>query len=154
MPKEKSMRRHNKIRHTFYALAILCAAMPVARAGPTGPVILGPAEMDAVTAGGATGDAFAIAVGPFGFTGTSAQAINTMTTLNGNPALAGYAAGSEAVGSATASGAGGAVGTAAMTTAMVPGTQVITYTITGGLQVGSVATSGSATMSFGSFTGL
>jgi len=153
MPKEKSMRRHNKIPHTFYALAILCVAMPVARAGPIGPVILGPSEMDAVTAGGAAGDALAIAVGPFGFTGTSAHAISTMTTLNGNPALAGFASGSEAVGSATAS-TGGAVGTAAMTVATVPGTQVISYSINGGLQVGSVSTSGSATMAFGSFTGL
>lgn len=144
------MRRHNKIRYTFYALAILCVAMPAARAGP---VILGPAQMDAVTAGGATGDALALAVGSFAFTGTSAHAINTMTTLNGNPSLAGYVAGSEAVGSATASGAGGAVGTAAMTSATVPGTQVITYTLNANQQIGSVATSGSATMSFGSFAG-
>lgn len=147
------MRRHNKIRHTFYTLAILCVAMPVARAGPTGPLILGPAEMDAVTAGGVAGDAWAIAVGPFGFTGTSAHAIYTMTTLNGNPALAGYAGASEAVGSAAAS-TGGAVGTAAMTVATVPGTQVTSYAINGGLQVGSMSTSGSATASFGSFTGL
>lgn len=142
------MRRHNKIRHTFYALTILCVAMPVAGASP---VILGPAEMDAVTAGWATGDALALAAGPFAFTGTSAHAINTTTTLNGNPALAGYAAGSEAVGSATSS--GGAVGTAAMTSASAPGTQVMTYSLNASQQIGGFSTSGSATMSFGTFAG-
>lgn len=147
------MRRHNTIRHTFYALAILCGAMSVARAGPAGPVILGPAQMDAVTAGGAVGNVLAGAVGPFAFTGTTATAVNTMTTLNGNPTLAGYVAGSEAVGSATAVGPGAATGTAAMTSAVVPGTQVVTYAINANRQIGSTSVSGSATMSFGSFTG-
>jgi hypothetical protein len=76
-----------------------------------------------------------------------------MSTLNGNPALAGYAAGSEAVGSATATGTGGTAATAAMTSAMVPGSQVVNYTLNANQQIGAVSTSGSATMAFGSFAG-
>ena len=84
------MIRTNKIMYPLCALAILCGAMSVARAGP---VVLGPAQMDAVTAGGAVGGALALAVGPFAFTGTSATAVNTMITLNGQPDFGGLCGG-------------------------------------------------------------
>lgn len=142
------MTRHNAIRPTFCALAILCGATSMARAEP---LTLAPSQMDAVTAGGAVGNVVAAAVGPFAFTGTSANAVNYMVTLNGQPSLAGYAAGSEAVGSATAVGAGSATGVATMTSTAVPGTQVVSYTINANQQIGSTSVSGSATMSFGSF---
>lgn len=142
------MTRHNTMRPIFCTLAILYGAMSMARAGP---VILAPAQMDAVTAGGAVGNVVAAAVGPFAFTGTSANAVNYMVTLNGQPSLAGYAAGSEAVGSATAVGAGSATGVAATTASVAPGTQVVNYTINANQQIGSTSVSGSATMSFGSF---
>ncbi len=139
------------IRPTLRALALLCGAMPMAMAGP---VILGPAEMDKVTAGASTGGgALAFAAGPFAFTGTSATAIATKDTMNGQPTLTGYAAGSEAVGTATATGPGAVSGTAATTSAAVPGTVVTTYTITANQQVGGTSISGSATMAFGSFAG-
>lgn len=144
------MIRTNKIMYQLCALAILCSAMSVARAGP---VVLGPAQMDAVTAGGAGGGALAIATGPFAFTATSANAVNNMVTMNGQPSLAGYVAGSEAVGSATAAGAGAATGTAATTSAVVPGSQVVSYALNANQQIGGSSISGSATMSFGSFVG-
>ncbi len=146
------MIRTNKMIYLLCALAIpiLYGAMPAARAEP---VVLGPAQMDAVTAGYATGGALALAAGAFVMTGTSATAVNTMTTLNGNPTLAGYAAGSEAVGSSTAVGPGAATGTSATTSATVPGTEVMTYSIGMNRQYGPVSMSGSATMSFGSFAG-
>ena len=144
------MIRTNKMMYPLFALTILYGAMPAARAEP---VVLGPAQMDAVTAGYATGGALALAAGAFVMTGTSATAVNTMTTLNGNPTLAGYAAGSEAVGSSTAVGPGAATGTSATTSATVPGTEVMTYSIGMNRQYGPVSMSGSATMSFGSFAG-
>lgn len=144
------MIRTNKIMYPLCALATLCGAMPVARAEP---VVLGPAQMDAVTAGYASGGALALGAGTFVITGTSATAVNTMTTLNGNPTLAGYVAGSEAVGSSTALGTGASTGTAATTSATVPGTQVTVYTINANRQYGNVSISGSATMAFGSFPG-
>lgn len=147
------MTRTNKTMHQLCALALLCGVTSMASAETTRPVILGPAQMDAVTAGGAGGAAMATAIGSFGFTSTSANVINQMVTQNDQPTLAGYVAGSESTGSATAAGTGAATSTTATTTAVAPGTFVITYTINANHQIGGTSVSGSATMSFGSFSG-
>ncbi|MDA8381486.1 MAG: hypothetical protein M0037_00160 [Betaproteobacteria bacterium] len=137
-------------KHILCALAVLCGAAPMAWGAP---VVLASAQMDAITAGADTsGTAAAVATGPIAFTGTAANAVALQTTMNGQPSLAGYAAGSEAVATATSVGPGGNSGTAASTSANVPGTGA-TYVITQNMQVLGTSISGSTTMAFGAFAG-
>ncbi len=83
---------------TLCAVAVLGGAMTAAKAGP---VVLGPAQMDAVTAGANTyALAVANATGRYAFTETSTKVV----ALNGLPYLTGYGAGGQAAALAFATG--------------------------------------------------
>jgi len=128
---------------------VACAAG--VQAVESGPVELTPSQLDGVVASAGAGVVTAaIAVGAFGFTQTMGVAMAEKTT--GTPPLqTGYVAGSEGVATATAVGAGAAIGTAAMTAAEAAGTNVRMYNINHSLSGNITGVSGSAIMSFGSF---
>lgn len=121
-------------------------------AAMAGPINLDARQMDAVTAGSNAGaTTIAIATGPVAVTATSANALATQSTLNGQPALTGFAAGGSGVATATGLGQGASSNTAAVSTANVGGTNLITYTINVNQAVGGTSISGSTTAQFGSF---
>ncbi len=116
------------------------------------PVRLNAVQLDAITAGGGAGaTTVATATGPVAVTQTVANALITQSTMNGQAALTGYAAGSGGVATATALGQGASANTAAVSTANVAGLNVITYSINVNQNINGTSVSGSTTVQFGSF---
>ena len=135
------------ISRTLCALVALCGAMSASAS----PLLLAPAEMDAVVAGASGVLALAGAAGDYALTQTAGTALTSVTNPASSVGTVGYVAGSEGVATAVGLGTGGSTATNVITTATVPGSMVTNYAVTHYAKVSGFEVNGGAVMSFGSF---
>jgi hypothetical protein len=136
------------ISRTLCALLVLCGAMSASAS----PLLLVPAEMDAVVAGTSGVLALAGATGDYSITQTAGTAVTAFSNPTGQLGSVSYVAGSEGVASAVGLGSGATTSTNVTTAATVPGTMVTNYAITQYANVNGFEVSGGAVMSFGSYS--
>lgn len=135
------------ISRTLCALLALCGTMSASAS----PLLLAPAEMDAVVAGASGVLALAGATGDYAFTQTTGSAVAAVSNPTGPINTVGYVAGSEGVAVAVGLGSGGGTSTQVITAATVPGTMVTNYAVNQHAKVNGFEVSGGAVMSFGSY---